>query len=612
MNRDQLTHLRPLAHPDEIELRSALGVLLQRLLADPGALFNPLYVGPLRDADLLTEEVQRAAAEAGLRMLTVNETSGRDAEQAGVALLSERDAARVARYGNRPSAGVQVVIWGRQAAETLTTSVLEWVEGGLAFEPAVDGGAHEPRPVVAAVRRLAQPGQGAPRCVVRVGPAGGDDEFITEVRLRWSLQSTAAVGEHVLPAEPGELERSTGCAILRLPGSAGVDAARRGWLQVRALLERGVAVFLATDPAGEAALRLAGLGGPAPGEAQWIRDAAADHPQEPVWPHLDAVLIGRPELKRRREGTSEISLQDTPLIEVLRGAASWQQAGTFVIFEPGRLGFIQVAAGEIRGARRVQERQEAGTAAETVARVRDIARWPNARAFFIPRDPESPEESWGTGCRLPLATVAFDLSSVGRGSSGFASFEQPVGEVASALAALGLVAEGIALLREPGRRGEMDARSHFLLGHFRTAAPASAVQSFREAVLYALERGDPATARGLALDAGLNALLLEVRAQLRTPASAWRIVRAVGGDEPAALADAPERVLVALEVAARADERPAVERLARWLIDRGAGGDLPGQLLRRYAPSADPPEPGPISETAPVEALALEAVGGAR
>lgn len=619
MNHDDLSDLRPLAHPADVEFRSALAVLLQRLLVDPGALFNPLYVGPLRDPELLTEEVQRLATETGLRMLSVNEVGGRDAAQTGIALLSERDATRIAKYGGRPGGSVQVVIWGRQPAAELSTLLQEWVEGGLQFDPAVDGQAHEPRPIAEAVHRLAT-GSGGPRALVWVGAPAGDEGMIAEVRLRWALETNAGVADHAVPAEEGVLEGVSGCVILRLSGAAGPEGARRAWSQARELIGRGVTVVLSTDPVGEAALRLLGpIEGPGPAEAEWMREPSVPRAREEVsWPALATMLIGRPEVRRRRPGIMQIPLDETPLIEVLRGAAKWQQAGTFVIYESGRLGYIQVSNGEIRGARRVQERQEAGTAAETIARLRDIARWPHARAYFVPRDPETDAGSWGTGCRLPLDTVAFDLATIGRGSSGFASVEQSPGEVAAALALWGLVPEAVAVLREPTHRGEMSARSHFLLGHFRTSEPpAQAVESFREAVHRLVDRGERDGGRALALDAGLNALLIEVRADLRTPGSAWRVVAAAGLAEPAALADAPDRALIVLELAARAEVAGAVERLARWLIDRGAGGELPGLLLRRYAPvavapPAPPPPPAAVPSPVPAEPAVLAGVGGAR
>ncbi|HET7321192.1 MAG TPA: hypothetical protein VFI96_01775, partial [Longimicrobiaceae bacterium] len=544
-----------LGQPREAAERGALRGLLERLLADPGGLAHPLYVGPCADARPLQETVRAVAMATELKLLAVNELSARAAEQRGGALLSERDAQRVAQYGVRSRAGVQAVIWGKRAAESLHGPVAEWVAEGLAVDPGLDLAAGETPAIESALRRLAGPAEGAARVVVRVGHPARVAWLATDTRVRLELAGLQSVAELPWTAEPGEGEGAA-AVVVRYSGAAGPAGAERAWARASAAAEAGAAAVIVTDAVGEAALRLLGMEGPEGGSAEWVWETGATVMDETVeWPPLREVLIGSPGSAEPPEIIASFSLRETPLAEVLLTVEEWNRPGTLVVFERGRLGWLRVAGGEVRAARRVQDDTPAGTAAELVSRMRDMARWTGARVILAAPargDGGLVEQSGGSSCRVALRTVALELGSR-RGSSGYGSREKDAGRVALALITLGLRDAAAGVLREGARTTDPTPTSSLMLGHFQAEEePETAAESFRVAVRAAASESDPAARRALVLDGGLNALLVEVRGGLRSPGSAWSLLRDAELSTSASLEGSAERVGVVLELAVRA------------------------------------------------------------
>lgn len=585
--------LRVLSQPGDWEMRHGLRALLRHLLRDPGNLYNPLYVGPTGSPEVLAEEVHRAAEEAGVKVLATSELGNRNGRGRGVVLVSDRDAGRMARYRRGQRAGVQLVIWGRRPPHALDAEVADWIEAGIHFDPEVDGAGCEPSPLAALVTDLLQRRDGQGFAVVVVSEAA-QPRALSLLRLRLDLAGEGPTGV----IEPGLSEAQGaggGAQILRLPAAAGLPGAAQAWARVLAAAGGARPLVVVTDARGEAALRALQPPEVLPDDAWWLCRLDGGG-AEPEWPPLGEVLLGAPPARPRPAGVEEYPLGGSTLPELLRPAANWKP-GTFLVYEAGRLGCIEVANGEIRGARRVQERTAAGTAAETVARIRDMARWPHARVLWIPRQEGEAVEEAGVGCRIPLNAALSDLV-VPSGSAGFASFEQDVAEVAAELVGWGLLSEAMAVLSERARALDLGPAAHFLRAHFRAADwPQEAARLFRDVASRIASLPARDADRDLGLDAALNALLLEVRCGLRSPDAAWRLLEEAGIAGADELAGTPARVELALELAVRANRRAASLRLVAWQERRGTAGPLADRVRTPVAPlmaePAAPPEPSP-------------------
>lgn len=569
--------LLALGDPADAEQRVGLRALLPRLLERPGSLLNPLFLGPVARPEPLREEAERAVQAAGLKLLTVRELGVSAEAVPGLALLTEKEAARVVQLRVRVREGVQVIVWSRRGAAALSDPLREWIAtGGMALDPAQELPRPDGHPLALAVAGLAC---AAPdRCVVRVGSTGALQLLVDETRVRLELAGLGPV-EEVAWAADAPLPQH-GSVVLPLPGAAGPGGAARAWERARALLDGGCAVVIVTDPTGDAALRLLGPGcAPEGGMRRVWEPGGVEMGALLAWPEQQEMLLAGPETGPAREVLAEFSLRDTRLAEVLHRVALWQQPGTLLIYEQNRLGWMRIAGGELRGARRVQERTEAGTAAEAVSRVRDMSRWRDAVALFLPQT--SADGEVGGACRIPLDADALGLSP-GLGS-GYASREQNAGDVADALLRWGLVDRAARVLERAMRDRDGGVRAMLLLGHFRAAGdPLGALELFRETVRQALARDAGEEEEALAMDAGLNALLVEARAGLRSAARAWTLLEEAGLVLPGALRDDSGRVALVLEIAVRAGRRDLAAELAGWLAARG-GHDA---AARRMAPIA--------------------------
>lgn len=556
------------------DVRHSIRGVLEVLLDDPGALSNPLYVGPLRSVLPLSEEVYDLASHRGVPVVA---GAGLPEQGPAIWLASAEAAAEAIEAGRAPAAGIQWVIWGDKEAQALPAPVASRVDqDGLVLRPGLGGLEGRPgwsmEPPVQAASHAAE-ASGRTHYVLVVGEANDLGTLAAELQLHLELSGAPRVWRGPVAAWT---DGDAGACRVLIVGAAqgGADLARRlersaGMGGVWGLVvEAAESDRWATEPAWAGVLD----------RSRVLRRTRAPElliPEKSL-PSIADLLVGAPESRPAAQETNQFHLRLMPLWDVFVQLENWKRCGTLVVYAADRIAWIDVAYGRIRSVARPGG-QSADEPDAVLGWLREVARWGDASVVYVP-GAELPESERRQG--TPVGTLAFQLAQ-GADEAAYGSQiarkEFPprrTYEVAEALLSLGLADAANALLERAERASSWGVEEEMLLGHLSAERdPQVAAARLRHGALR-LVSDDAVDVRriGMYVGATLSALLLEVRGGQTLPSVAFAVVADWLEDASTAWVTSARHAAIWLELALRAGQTESA-RLAQTHLETLAAGE---------------------------------------
>lgn len=389
-------------------LRAVLRPILRAVIARPGALYQPLYIGPLSSLEHLDAEVQGLAEIQGLPVYFGYGDQVRRAINTGMpaVIVMGLEAARMllADQATLPDRQ-QIVIWGDVAPADLPPDVAARLAGGIGFDPwpyiRQNAGEWTMGPTLARTAR--DPGN-IYNPVLLVAPKSALAFVADEAALRLEaagLRPVLTLSGTVREDEPalGRIDR-TGGVVLRV--DALLDATSLKGLS--ALVERRVQTVLVLTPEAQEALQ-SSVPALLDRAISLIvaRDVGPDHDARKddgaiakrSWPPIGDLLVSPPVIGREPDRTMSGRLEMFPLPDILQTLASGRHTGRLAVFTRNRLGAIDFRRGRVQSAwilgdlwemRSFLARRGAeGARALIEERVCAMGQWQDASCtFFVP------------------------------------------------------------------------------------------------------------------------------------------------------------------------------------------------------------------------------------
>lgn len=340
-------------------LRSALRPVLRAVIARPGSLYQPLYVGPIPSVDVIEADIQGLAETQGVPAYFGYGDPVRRAMQAGtpaVIVCGVEDAS--ALFADHPTLPErqQIVIWGDAAAEDLPSAIADHLARGFGFDPRpharMGGGEWTMGPTLARIAR--DPGN-VYNPVLLVAPRSALAFVADEAALRLEaagLRPVLTFSDGVRENEPA-LQRLGGGAVVIRMADAPAAAAHAG---LAALLGRGVQVVIALTPEVQNVLQ-AGAAGVLDRAISLIVAGGAERDQKArqtevalaarSWPPISEVLVSPPAVGRDRERKMGGSLDTFPLPDILQTLGAGRHTGRLAVFTHAQLGTLDVDRGKV-------------------------------------------------------------------------------------------------------------------------------------------------------------------------------------------------------------------------------------------------------------------------
>lgn len=411
---------------DHFAFRTGLRAVLRAVIRRPGALYHPLYIGPIRSGDALKADIQGIAEAEALPVYF--EYTKEIAKVLGtgmpalVVLSLHSVVDQIGEIIGQLGRSQQLVIWGNEPDDALPDSVRKILASGLSIDPARlirrSGGEWSMGPTL--MRCAQDPGK-LYNPVILVAPFSNLPFVADEAALRLEaggLQPVLTFSGSVRADEPQVHRLGHGSAIV-LRGADPESKDLR--LAVEELIRRRTQVVLVVEPVFVETVRddpdweplleravtfvLTGLG---------IGGAAA---HKESWPPLADVLVCPPTIGPEPERMMSGLLAKFPLPEVLQTLGAGRHVGRMILFSSERLGTLDLCEGRLVGVWRLGDEREM----ESLARLRrqsteevyramlehfacGMGQWGEAAFTFIQRDCQ-PKDAW-----LPLDALAMEIA----------------------------------------------------------------------------------------------------------------------------------------------------------------------------------------------------------
>jgi hypothetical protein len=426
------------------ELRAVVRPLLRSVIRRPGSIYQPVFIGPVRDGSALASEIQTLAEMEGTPALFGD--AGIEAVRRGtssVVLLSmEESRALGGEWG--PSFGAaQVIVWSRESASG-NSLVQARLARGVAIDPShhLKAPAREWSMAPMIARAAREPGRfhnpifliGIPELLPFLADeaslrleAGGLSPVVSygapiaaEDVARHRTDTRAALVLRLATAPEGEVARELASAV-------GMALAMK--IQVVVVLSDATREAILHDPNWHPHLGRAGtlVAAADPAPANQARSPRIPNGPE-YWPALDELLGGAPErggeptrvLSGRLSGEMHTNLED-----VVQAPPTASAHVRLVVFDTERLGLIDFEAGHIVRAEVYGDMREPDELCRLRAiapdsvhginltrrlveeRVSHIAEWDGVQFAFV----QMPEQPRGIPrLRMPPVSAALEIA----------------------------------------------------------------------------------------------------------------------------------------------------------------------------------------------------------
>lgn len=433
--------------PPPAALRTAMRPLLRTVIRRPGELYQPLYIGPIPDRDVLEPDVQGLCETEGLPAYFGLAGEGGGAlmhGSPGVLVVGPKEGKDLKEdIGERKLQGRQIIIHADQVVESLDQELLEWIgEEGLAFDPTdFARSAGQEGFMGPTLARCAQDPGRLYNPILLLGGRAQLEFAANEVLLRLEaggLHRTLMFGEPIGPDEPEVQKAQEGQAvIIRLTGGLPEGTREEQFhAAIESMVERNVQVVLvapsqvqeeinqreAWKELMEQGITLTVAGDRSGRSRQEVQPEITGK-----WPNAVHYLVEPPKIGRAGETGMSGRLSRVPLSDVTQMMSMGRQSARMVIFAPHRLGAIDLEQGSLvhasmlgdrwsleklrqrRDISQDDERQLQGLAQQLVQdRICRMGLWQEAHFAVFYGGKVSPQE--GERVELPVDSVMLEVA----------------------------------------------------------------------------------------------------------------------------------------------------------------------------------------------------------
>lgn len=336
--------------------RAALRAILRAVMRRPGALYHPLYIGPVDSGDALEADIQSIAEAESLPVyFDYSKEIGKVLAAGMPALLVlpihvvQDQIESVLQQMGRAQ---QLVLWGKESEDTLPDSLQRLFERGLAVDPAQLGrGLGNGWSMGPTLMRCAQDPGRLYNPVLLVAPSNRLPFVADEAALRLEaggLSPVLTFTGFVHTDEPQVQRLAPGSAIVL----RGVDVKNKDLRSaVEELIQRNIQIVLVAEPSFASVVR---------DDLEWSRvcknavtfvlnapEIGTGSPREDSWPPLADVLVGPPRMGTEPERMMSGLLAKFPLPELLQTLGAGRHEGRMIVFSHEHLGTLDLAQGRL-------------------------------------------------------------------------------------------------------------------------------------------------------------------------------------------------------------------------------------------------------------------------